>query len=170
MPVVVAHGWWSLAVGMLRLELDTLIRVIFLLRQTPEVRSQIIESSLAGDGRFRLMTSKGRLAAVPDAEMVGAVAGLTGLDGWPRLVYEFGCSFIHLSSAHDYLARDPYQALPVEEREIIADYLRRYHGGTIDACSRFSDVTEYVPAVLEKISRNLATYLDDVRAGRSHIG
>lgn len=170
MPCAAARGWWSLAVSMLRLELDSLIRVIFLLRQTPEVRSQIIESSLAGDGRFRLLTSKGRLATVSDAEMVGAVDGLTGLEGWTRLVYEFGCSFIHLSSAHDYLARDPYQALPVEEREIIANYLRRYHGGAVDARSTFSVVTEYLPAVLEKISRNLATYLVDVRAGRSRSG
>jgi hypothetical protein len=113
------------------------------------------------------MTSKGKLAMVPDAQMVGAVEGLTRLDGWTRLVYEFGSSFIHLSSAHDYLARDPYQALPVEEREIIADYLRRYHGGAVDARSPFSAVTEYLPAVLEKISRNLAIYLDDLRADQS---
>lgn len=165
-----AHRWWSLAVSMLRLELDSLIRVIFLLRQTPEVRGQIIESSLAGDGRFRLVSSKGKPVTVRDADMIGAVDGLSGLNGWTRLVYAFGSTFIHLSSAHDYLARDPYQALPVEEREIIADYLRRYHGGTVDARSTFSDVTEYLPAVLEKISSNLAVHLDEVRAGQSRIG
>jgi hypothetical protein len=155
MPIAVAHGWWSLAVGMLRQELDSLIRVIFLLRQPPRIRDQIIESSLTGDGRFRLLTPKGKLATVTDSEMVGATDGLADLDGWTRLVYEFGCSFIHLSSAHDYLARDPFQALAVEERQVIADYLRNYHGGLVDTRSTFNDVTVYVPSVLRKISSRL---------------
>ncbi|MEU8078774.1 hypothetical protein AB0B31_25460 [Catellatospora citrea] len=167
MPVVVEHGWWSLAVGMLRLELDSLIRVIYLLHQPQQVRNEIIASSIAGDGRFRLETPRGRLTTATDADMLNAADRLLGLNGWVRRVYKFGCSFIHLSSAHDYLALDPFQALPPDERLVIAEYLRHYHGGTVDPQSTFAEVTPYVPKVLTKISSNLELYVDDLRASRS---
>jgi hypothetical protein len=167
MPVLAGHGWWSVAVGTLRQEVDSLIRVIFLLRQPQGLRDEIIESSLANDGRFLLPNTKGKLTKVADATMIGATDGLAGLDGWLRRVYDFGCAFIHLSSAHDYLANDPFEALPLDERQIIAEYLRNYHQGTIGADSTFEELTEYLPKVLTKISTNLKLYLNDLRDGQS---
>ena len=37
--------------------------------------------------------------------------------GWTLSVYKFGCTFIHLSSVHDYNDRDPLEQLPDDERQ-----------------------------------------------------
>lgn len=84
------------------------------------------------------------------------------LHGWTQLVYRFGCSFIHLSDLHDYHARDPFRGLPPEERQQIAQYLHRFHGGEVSADSTFNEIGAYVPKVLDKIASNLERYVEDL--------
>ncbi|MER6952778.1 hypothetical protein [Streptomyces sp. NPDC000618] len=154
MTVATERGWRSIAIGILRQELDSMIRVVFLLAQPSTVRADLVSSSVAGE-RWRTATGNGKMKAVTDRDMVELA---DRLHGWTRNVYEFGCKFIHLSSAHDYLACDPFQALPVEDKEVIARHLHQYHslpGKQITASSTFDDIIDYAPSVLKKISSNL---------------
>ncbi|MFJ8590697.1 hypothetical protein [Streptomyces sp. NPDC093598] len=154
MAVAAERGWASIAIGILRQELDSMVRVIYLLRQPSALRADLIASSISGN-RWRIPTDNGKMKPVTDRDMVDLAQSLSG---WTRNVYEFGCRFIHLSSAHDYLARDPFRALPNEEREIVAKYINHYHGGLgerISTDSAFSEIVAYSPSILKKISSNL---------------
>lgn len=149
-------------VGILRQELDSMVRVIFLIEQPdPEVRERLLEQAVSGEV-WKLPTSKGKLSKVTDRQMVDMADLAPRLQGWTQLVYRFGCSFIHLSDLHDYLARDPFRGLPLEDRQNIARYLRQYHGGVVSADSTFGEITAYLPKVLDKIASNLECYLKDL--------
>lgn len=131
-----------------------MIRVIYLLEQPRSVRTQLVTSSVSGE-RWRIATTNGKTKVVSDRDMVDHAERL---HGWTRNVYDFGCRFIHLSNAHDHRARDPFQALPLEDRQVIANHLNKYHGDIGDAVSSdstFDHVAAYVPHVLKKISSNL---------------
>ena len=49
MEVALEKGWWAIASSVLRMELDSMIRVIYLLRR-PSVRDRILASCVAGEG------------------------------------------------------------------------------------------------------------------------
>jgi hypothetical protein len=83
----------------------------------------------------------------------------TKLHGWTRNVYAFGCGFIHLSAFHDYPNKDPFDSLTPQERNDIAQYLRSYHGVSMDSVTTFCDIERVLPAVFEKISDNLECYV-----------
>lgn len=104
-------------VGLLRQELDSMVRVIYLLSVTDRTRRSKLISDAAQGRKWRGETS-GR---VTDWEMVDLAQRL---DGWVGAVYRFGCSFIHLSSYHDYRSRDPIKALTTDERVQLLYYLR----------------------------------------------
>lgn len=156
MNVASQEGWLSIVMSILRQELDSMVRVIFLLSLSePAERQRLLSSAVSGRD-WELPTPKGKLRKVTDREMVERAQGF---HGWVRNVYLFGCSFIHLSDRHDYLARDPFRALPLAERDWIAQYLRLYHGGEASSDSTFREISAYAPRVLSKISSNLELYL-----------
>lgn len=161
MSFAAQQGWLSIMVGILRQELDSLIRVIFLEQQDPGLRAQLLDQAVSGEV-WKLPTSKGKLSKVTDRQMVDTADLAPNLQGWTQLVYRFGCSFVHLSDLHDYLARDPFRGLPLEDRQNIAKYLRQYHGGNVSADSTFDEITAYLPKVLDKIASNLECYLKDL--------
>lgn len=77
-------------------------------------------------------------------------------------MYAFGCAFIHLSSFHDYQARDPLDQISDVERNAILDHLRYYHGGPHGDSPRFSDVVPFLPMVFTKIADNLECYVKQI--------
>lgn len=139
-------------VSVLRQELDSLVRVIYLLTQSPERRETLIDASVGGE-KWSKESSR---AKVTDNEMVELAQTL---QGWTRSVYKFGCAFIHLSGLHYYNDRDPLSQLPSEERRDILEHCRYYHGGPAPSAERFDDLVPYLPRVLEKIAGNLECYL-----------
>jgi hypothetical protein len=147
-------------VAILRQELDSMVRVIYLLAQAPNRRDLLIDSSVNGE-RWLQHNSKG---AVTDKEMVDLAQRL---QGWTRSVYKFGCAFIHLSSLHDYNDRDPLRQLSIGEREDIINHCRHYHGGPTSNDPTFIDLVPYFPSVLKKIADNLECYLRDLESGAS---
>jgi hypothetical protein len=150
------RGLASVTVGILRQELDSMVRVMFLLAQRNRVlRTQLIEDSLGGH-RWRVPTTTGKANLVTDKQLVELGDSFTG---WARKVYRFGCSYIHLSNLHDHQARDPFQALSLDEREAISAQLNKYHGARLSTESNFAEVVQWVPSVLGKISTNLELYL-----------
>lgn len=155
MRVALDMGWLAIAGSVLRMELDSMIRVIWLLGH-PETREQILESCVAGNG-FKA----GRMP-IRDFEMVEEACKR---NGWVRAVYDFGNRFVHLTSAHDYAAVDPFQAY--EHRGKVIGYLNYYHrgkvpGGSLDGRSTLCDLAAYAPYVLEKITSNLNGYLEQL--------
>ena len=144
------------AVGVFRQELDSLVRVLYLLSiRDKAYRQKLIDDTVAGK-RWRRRDSK---AYVTDREMVDAA---NRMHGWAESVYRFGCAFIHLSKLHDYHTTDPFLALPAEERAQLLDHLRRYHGGPDGGAPIFADIVPYLPRVLDKISSNLKVYIADL--------
>jgi hypothetical protein len=143
-------------VSVLRQELDSLVRVVFLLAQADRAyRHLLIEESVSGR-RWKHPNSK---KVVTDREMVDLT---DRLHGWTKSVYAFGCAVIHLSSFHDHKARDPLDQVSESERKAILDHLRHYHGGPNGSSPRFADVVPYLPMVFTKIADNLECYVKQV--------
>jgi hypothetical protein len=147
-------------VSVLRQELDSMVRVIYLLEQNIDRRNALIDASVLGE-KWSRPNSR---TSTTDKEMVDLAQSL---QGWSRSVYKFGCAFIHLSNLHDYSDRDPLEQLPPEERDDLLTHCRSYHGGPNQDDANFSDLIPYLPRVLEKISANLEFYLSGLDKGSS---
>lgn len=145
-------------VSVLRQELDSMVRVIYLLAQDTERRDLLIEASVKGEKWFQERSR----AAVTDREMVDLAQTL---QGWTQSVYKFGCAFIHLSGLHDYNDRDLLSQLPSQERSDILEHCRHYHGGPVADDADFGALVQYLPRVLEKIASNLECYLEALEHG-----
>lgn len=145
-------------VAVLRQELDSMVRVIYLLDQKPDRRELLIEASVKGE---KWLQESSR-ATVTDREMVNFAQSL---QGWTQSVYKFGCAFIHLSGLHDYNDRDPLAQLPNQERSDILEHCRHYHGGPTSDEAGFEALVPLFPRVLEKIAGNLECYLVALEKG-----
>jgi len=142
--------------AVLRQELDSLVRVVFLLAQDDRsYRQRLIGDSLSGM-RWHRRESK---QPATDRGMVNLT---DRLHGWTKSVYAFGCAFIHLSNLHDYAARDPLAVITEPERKATLDHLRYYYGGPNGAFPGFSDVVPYLPMVFTKIADNLECYVKQI--------
>jgi len=146
-------------VGILRQELDSMIRVIYLLATADRSRRTSLVKDAVSGRRWR---KEGGRGVVTDAEMVNVA---DSLHGWTRSVYKFGCAFIHLSSFHDYNHRDPLAQIPVAERAAILEHMRFYHGGPATDTPTFDELALFFPSVFEKIASNLECYVRDLEAG-----
>jgi len=161
MDVALDRGWWAIAGSVLRMELDSMIRVIYLLRR-PDRRDRILASCVAGEG------FKYGQGYISDQKMI-AVA--TRDNGWVDAVYEFGNKFVHLTDAHDYAEVDPLQAY--EHRGDVIKYLNDEYRGKVpgrrlDDSSTLRDIAAYAPHVLDKITSNLSRYTEDLRTKVGH--
>ncbi len=156
MRVALDNGWFAIAGSVLRMELDSMIRVIWLLRH-PDTREQILASCVAGEG-FKV----GR-TPIRDGAMAADAANV---NDWVQSVYRFGNTFVHLTNAHDYAVLDPFQAY--EHRGEVIEFLNHYHrdkvpGGPVDDSFTLRDLAAYAPYVLEKITSNLDIHVRDLR-------
>jgi hypothetical protein len=158
MQLLSAAGLAGQMVSVLRQELDSMIRVIYLLAQGTERRELLIDASVRGEK----WAQEGSRAKVTDREMVELSQTL---QGWTQSVYKFGCAFVHLSGLHDYNDRDPLEQLSTAEREDILEHCRYYHGGPDLGAEYFRDLVPYLPRILRKISENLEWYLAALERG-----
>lgn len=151
------HGLYGNSASILRQELDSLIRVIFILNiPIDSQRNGLIEDAINGR-QWRYKNGK----LITDRDMVELA---TQLHGWAKSVYSFGCAFIHLSQLHDYQTRDAFKALSQEEQEQILCHLRYYHGGPLELEPTFNDITRYFYNVFNKISASLERHLQSLTA------
>lgn len=132
-----------------------MVRVIYLLEQSPSRRGELIGASVKAE-RWCRHNSR---APVTDREMVDLAQSL---QGWTQSVYKFGCAFIHLSALHDYNDRDPFTLLTSEEKADILEHCRSYHGGPSGDTVGFGDLIPFLPRVFEKIADNLEYYLKEL--------
>lgn len=87
----------GMMISILRQELDSLIRAVYL-RSLEDIqeRQRLINQTLDGD-RWTVETAKGKSKPLTDREMVEMY---NEIFGWTRMVYDFGCSLVHLSDLH----------------------------------------------------------------------
>jgi hypothetical protein len=145
--------------SILRQELDSMVRIIYLLN-LPDLneRNNLIKSTLNGN-KWRIKNANGKWVNVTDKEMAELS---NSLNGWTLSVYKFGCAFIHLSDYHNYHAKDPFQSLAREEKENIIKHMSYYHGAILNLDSTFKEIIPYLGNVLEKITDNLDCYIKEL--------
>jgi hypothetical protein len=152
----------SPAMAILRQELDSLVRLIWLLSIRDEgERNRLIHATLSGR-KWTSKTSKGRERTITDRDMVEVAQRL---HGWTQSVYKFGCAFIHLSEFHNHAVEDPFRRLPESERQDILRHMRNYHAGPLGDDPDIDELADYIPQVFEKIAGNLECYLNTLQGG-----
>jgi hypothetical protein len=159
MPALLDRKAWIVAGAILRMQMESLSRTIFLLNDTPNDRSWRAGRSFEKDmdGKFpRLPPQSG---TVPDTEMARlADSKVPGLQGSGLNIYKLGSRLVHLSSAHDYRYLDPYQDMTAQERrQTILDPLSAVWGHIdITTASSFTEVMAYAsPRALRKLTELL---------------
>jgi hypothetical protein len=152
-----SHQLTSQVVSILRQELDSMVRVIFLLSQNLEERNHLIALTLT-DKKWRLQSN----AIVTDRQMVDLS---DNLNGWTKSVYKFGCAFIHLSPFHDYHTTNPFLLLNVEEINAIKGHLNWYHDFSLSDELSINSIAPLLPNVFNKIADNLEYYIQKLEQG-----
>ena len=146
------------AMSILRQELDSMIRVIYLLNQTKIERNRLMDLTIEGN-KWNIKTNNGKYKLLTDRDMVNLA---NTLQGWTEYVYKFGCSFIHLSDFHNYFSRNPFDSISKIDKDNILRYMRNYHGGPIDDELNIQNIALYIPDIFNKISSNLECYIKDL--------
>ena len=156
--LLMQKGLLGPALALVRQELDSMIRVIWLIDSCSQSeRDRLIADALQGR-HWQKKTAKGKLVRITDAEMSEAALGR---HRWIEQVYRFGCHLVHLSNWHNYRHRDPIQDLPKGEREDVKRSIEDFHHAEIDELS-FSHIEMHAPYAMEKIRSNLACYLREL--------
>lgn len=151
------------AMSVLRQELDSMVRVIYLLSCSEDVRMSLIEDTINGI-RWKIADSKnGKKSNITDRIMV---AYSNQYWGWTKFVYDFGCSFIHLSNFHEYLTEDPFATLSEKDSHTIKEYLNQYHNFPLEDGITAATLEPYLIQVFEKVSENMLSYLEDLENGK----
>jgi hypothetical protein len=153
----------SMMISILRQELDSLIRAVYLnsLEDALE-RQRLINQTLDGD-RWTVETAKGKSKPLTDREMVELC---NEIFGWTEMVYDFGCSLVHLSDLHGVANdEDIENFFPLEiSKDTVLHYLRDFHDGPNSDNPTLEEISEYFPEILKKIADNLEFYLKEIEA------
>lgn len=150
---------YGVALGLLRQELDSLIRISYLWHpETPvSVAQSLIEKSVRGE-MWKVVNHNGKKVKVTDRDMLNLA---NHLGGWEQVIYSFGCKLIHLSDYHLYLDKDPFYTLSNAEKEDIIGYLSAYHG-YYKSSIIFNDLIEYLPKIMGKLTDNIEFYIEEL--------
>ncbi len=155
----------SPAFSILRQELDSMIRVIYLLQIPDDIaRKRLIQSTLDGD-EWVVPAPKGKSRKVTDREMVELA---NHLQGWTQSVYKFGCAFIHLSYLHNHFVENPFRKLSATDKQDILSHMRNYHGGPSHDDPGMEEISKYLPKIFDKIADNLSYYVEQLRGNSNH--
>ena len=150
--LLVEKGLLGNAISVLRQELDSMVRVIYLLSCSEKDRLSLIQKML-----------RGRNWNVRDRTMVDYSNQYWG---WTKFVYKFGCAFIHLSQFHEYLTENPFSKITEQDKVTIKLYLNQYHNFPLESDLNTLTLKPYLIPIFEKISDNMLHYLEDLESGR----
>lgn len=143
--------------SILRQELDSLIRIIYLLNiDNPNEREHFIQLTVTGR-KWSLLNDKGKKQFITDRDMID-LASNHCLFGWANYVYKFGCGFIHLSQLHSYGITNPFQMLNDQDKSAIIGYMNQYHSANISQDSSLTDFIPYLPDIMKKVSNHVCYY------------
>jgi hypothetical protein len=147
------NGLYGQLISVLRQELDSLVRVVFLLSKDLNTRLHFISQTLQNT-KWTMPNSR---EIVTDRHMVNLTGRLFGLT---NSVYKLGCAFIHLSPMADYKNSNPFQQLEQTEIDDIKRHLHHYHYFNLENPLNMDTITPYLLKVLEKVSGNLECYIE----------
>lgn len=143
--------------ALLRIELDSMIRVLHVLSYEPLEREVAIERFYSAQ---RFENSKGK--RITDAHMVEEAARF---EGWTRYVYDFACAFVHLSPLHLNNLDVDLSSYFGDETERVKLYLNHYHGFGKALQLTIRNIQPYLSRIFEKICDNTECYLDFIVDG-----
>jgi hypothetical protein len=150
----------STQMSTIREEVDSLLRVIYLLGVNDYNELADIIGNSFDQRMFGPTKADGEARRISDKTLIDAAAAQFD---WLKTLYDFGCSFIHLTGLHSYQERDPFRMLSPSEREAIAGFVNRYYRATISANSQFTEVAHYLPQIFRKVAENLERLLGDLQ-------
>lgn len=153
------NGNYSVCIGLLRQELDSLLRLCYLWRPetTADDAVELMQDSVQGK-KWAYRNEKGKTVVLRDADMLSFAAFL---GGWEQVVYAFGCKAIHLSDLHAYKNHDPLASASAEVRDEVIGYLKSYHGYHKQTIS-MADLYYFLPNVMQKLADNVEFYLEEL--------
>ncbi|WEA01174.1 hypothetical protein [Mucilaginibacter sp. SJ] len=157
-----ANGLYGQVVSILRQELDSMVRVIFLLNQNLTSRQHFIIQTLHNE-KWTLPNTR---TTITDRHMVNLA---DNLHGWTNSVYKLGCAFIHLSPMADYRNENPFNQLSPLELNDILQHLHNYHGFPLTNTLSMGSVSPYLLQILDKVFSNLDYYIHYLEAGRTGV-
>lgn len=150
-------------ISILRQELDSFIRVIYLGKLSDmNERQRLMKLTIDGQ-EWNELTINGRLRKITDRDMINFA---NVLFGYINYVYKFGCSFIHLSNNHDYRSEDPFEILSEHDKTSIIKYLNQYHNYPIENELTIESFKPYLLNVYEKVSSNMLYHLNELKENR----
>jgi hypothetical protein len=143
--------------SLLRIELDSMIRVFHILSYSPTERVSAIEKFYSAQ---MFVNAKGK--RITDAHMVDEAAKF---EGWTRYVYDFACAFVHLSPLH--LNDLDVDLSPYFDGEAakVAYYLNHYHGFDETIPITIRNLRPYLSRIFDKIHGNTECYLEYLEMG-----
>lgn len=151
MSLLVENRLLGNAVSVLRQELDSMVRIIYLLSCPKDRRLTLINNTLDG-AKWN----------VTDRTMVDYSNQYWG---WTQFVYKFGCAFIHLSQFHAYLTEDPFSKISDTDKQAITSYLHQYHEFPMNEDLTVLTLEPYLLKVFEKVSDNMLYELQKLERG-----
>ena len=158
--LVLHNGLYGQAISILRQELDSMVRVIFLLDEPDlSIRSHFMVQTL-NNTKWTLPNSR---IIVTDRNMVDFA---NTLFGWTQSVYKLGCAFIHLSPMSDYKNENPFLQLTQGETDDVRQHLNNYHDFPLTNTLSMETVTPYLHRVFTKVSDNLEYYINGLETDR----
>lgn len=105
--LIVSRILFGNCISILRQELDSFVRVIYLGQISDfNERERLMSQTLSGEKW--ILTSNNKLKQITEKDMVDKA---NELKGYVHYVYKFGCGFIHLSDFHDYATTNPFDKL-----------------------------------------------------------
>ncbi len=150
--LIYQSGLYGPLTSIIRQELDSLVRAVFLLSKDLPTRQHFITQTLANE-KWTLPNTR---TLVTDRNMVDLT---DRLHGWTNSVYKFGCAFIHLSPMANYRNTNPFDRLEPAEIQSIKHHLNGYHDFDLGDPLTMETVSPFLPKVLEKVSSNLECYI-----------
>lgn len=158
--LMLQNGLFGQAISILRQELDSMVRTIFLLHEVDlSIRHHFINQTL-NNTKWTLPNSR---TIVTDRQMVDLTDTLFG---WTQSVYKLGCAFIHLSPMSDYKNENPFFRLSQDEKDNIKQHLNNYHNFPLTEDLSMQTVTPFLLRVFTKVSDNLEYYIDGLENDR----
>jgi hypothetical protein len=146
-------------ISILRQELDSLVRAVFLLSHNLVKRQHFISQTLQNTK----WTQPNSRSYITDRQMVDQT---DKLHGWTNSVYKLGCAFIHLSPMANYKNSNPFQQLTQIEISDIKQHLHNYHGFSLSDDLNMETISPYLLKVLDKVSSNLECYIIFLKENR----
>lgn len=146
---------YSLTGAILRMELDSLLRVHDFVNATI-LRQETLLDNFFGGNRW---LSTDRIM----------VKNISHKLGWTEHIYDFCCAFIHLSPYHDWAYTSDIPNLTREKRHSIVCAIKNQQNDTwgydtalvIDEDFCFDDLIPFIPYIFKKLRQNLLCEIRD---------